>query len=49
MIQEDLELMGPKKLSEVELVQQTIVKIALKLEDEGELVLPGRGGRDVLV
>jgi len=49
MIREDLELMGPKKLSEVELVQQTIVKIALKLEDEGELVLPGRGGRDVLV
>jgi flagellar motor switch protein FliG len=49
MIREDLEVMGPKKLSEVELVQQTIVKIALKLEDEGELVLPGRGGRDVLV
>jgi flagellar motor switch protein FliG len=49
MIQEDLEVMGPKKLSEVEAVQQTIVKIALKLEDEGELVLPGRGGRDVLV
>lgn len=49
MIREDLEVMGPKKLSEVEAVQQTIVKIALKLEDEGELVLPGRGGRDVLV
>jgi flagellar motor switch protein FliG len=49
MIREDLEVMGPKKLSEVEVVQQTIVKIALKLEDEGELVLPGRGGRDVLV
>jgi flagellar motor switch protein FliG len=49
MITEDLEVMGPKKLSEVEAVQQTIVKIALKLEDEGELVLPGRGGRDVLV
>ena len=49
MIREDLEVMGPKKLSEVEVVQQTIVKIALKLEDDGELVLPGRGGRDVLV
>ena len=49
MIREDLEIMGPKKLSEVELVQQTIVRVALKLEDEGELVLPGRGGRDVLV
>jgi len=49
MMQEDLEVMGPKKLSEVEMVQQTIVKIALRLEDDGELVLPGRGGRDVLV
>jgi flagellar motor switch protein FliG len=49
MIREDLEVMGPKKLSEVEAVQQTIVRTALKLEDEGELVLPGRGGRDVLV
>lgn len=49
MLQEDLEVLGPKKLSEVEMVQQAIVKIALKLEDEGELVLPGRGGRDVLV
>jgi flagellar motor switch protein FliG len=49
MILEDLELMGPKKLSEVEYVQQTIVKIALRLEAQGELVLPGRGGRDVLV
>jgi len=49
MITEDLEVMGPKKLSEVEAVQQIIVKIALKLEDQGELVLPGRGGRDVLV
>jgi len=49
MILEDLDIMGPKKLSEVEAVQQIIVKIALRLEDEGELVLPGRGGRDVLV
>ncbi len=49
MIQEDMEVMGPKRLSEVELVQQEIVKIALRLEDEGTVVLPGRGGRDVLV
>lgn len=49
MIQDDLEAMGPVRLSEVEAVQQTIVNIALKLEDEGQLVLPGRGGKDVLV
>jgi len=34
--------MGPVRLSEVETMQQTIVKIAMKLEEEGKLVL-GRG------
>ena len=49
MIEEDLEVMGPTKLSEVEAVQMEIVKIALRLEDEGSVILPGRGGRDILV
>ncbi len=40
--------MGPVRLSEVELMQQTIVKIALKLEEEGKLVI-GSGGNDELV
>jgi len=48
MIRDDLEAMGPVRLSEVEAMQQTIVKIALKLEEEGKLVL-GRGGGDELV
>ena len=48
MIRDDLEAMGPVRLSEVELMQQTIVKIALKLEEEGKLVL-GTGGGDELV
>lgn len=48
MIREDLEVLGPVRLSEVELMQQTIVKIALKLEEEGKLVL-GSGGGDELV
>jgi flagellar motor switch protein FliG len=43
MIKDDLEAMGPVRLSEVEAMQQTIVKIAMKLEEEGKLVL-GRGG-----
>jgi flagellar motor switch protein FliG len=42
MIKDDLEAMGPVRLSEVETMQQTIVKIAMKLEEEGKLVL-GRG------
>lgn len=49
MILEDIEAMGPVRLSEVEGIQQTIVKIALKLEEEGRIAIPGRGGRDVLV
>lgn len=48
MIRDDLEAMGPVRLSEVELMQQAIVKIAMKLESEGKLVL-GPGGGDELV
>jgi flagellar motor switch protein FliG len=48
MIRDDLEAMGPVRLSEVETMQQTIVKIAMKLQDEGKLVL-GSGSGDELV
>ena len=48
MIRDDLEALGPVRLSEVEAMQQTIVKIAMKLEEEGKLVL-GKGGGDELV
>jgi flagellar motor switch protein FliG len=48
MIKDDLEALGPVRLSEVEAMQQTIVKIAMKLEEEGKIVL-GRGGGDELV
>jgi flagellar motor switch protein FliG len=48
MIKDDLEAMGPVRLSEVEMMQQAIVKIAMKLEEEGKLVL-GTGGGDELV
>ncbi len=49
MIRDDLEAMGPVRLSEVELMQQSIVKIAMKLEEEGKLVLGSGGGGDELV
>jgi len=48
MIRDDLDAMGPVRLSEVEAMQQAIVKIAMKLEEEGKLVL-GSGGGDELV
>ena len=49
MIQEDLEIMGPVKLSDVENAQRTIVKDVRRLEAEGRVVLAGKGGDDVLV
>jgi flagellar motor switch protein FliG len=44
MIAEDLEAMGPRKLSEVEAMQMEVVKVAMRLEEEGSVVIPGRGG-----
>ncbi|SHJ57691.1 flagellar motor switch protein FliG [Halodesulfovibrio aestuarii] len=48
MIREDLEIMGPTKLSDVEGAQQTIVKIVRRLEMEGRIAI-GRGGNDVFI
>ncbi len=49
MIEEDLEVMGPVRLSEVEQAQQKIIQIARRLEREGKIVIGGKGGEDVLV
>ncbi len=49
MIKEDLEVMGPVRLSDVEKAQTEIVKLAGRLEEEGKIVIAGRGGDDVLV
>ena len=48
MIREDLEIMGPVRLSEVEGAQQNVVKIVRRLETEGR-VMVARGGGDVFV
>ena len=49
MIREDLEIMGPVKLSDGEGAQQTIVRIVRRLEAEGKIVLGNKGGGEVLV
>ena len=49
MIEEDLEVMGPVRLSEVEQAQQKIIQIARRLEKEGKIVIGGKGGEDALV
>lgn len=48
MITEDLEALGPVRLSDVEKAQQSIVKIALRLEEEGQVVMP-KGSQETLV
>jgi flagellar motor switch protein FliG len=48
MIREDLEIMGPTRLADVEAAQQNIVKVVRRLEDEGRIII-SRGGGDVFV
>ena len=48
MIREELEFMGPAKLSDVESAQQNVVKIVRRLESENKLVI-SRGAGDVFV
>ena len=40
--------MGPVKLSDVERAQQSVLRVAKKLEAEGKLML-GKGGEEVFV
>ncbi len=49
MLKEDLEVMGPARLKDVEQAQQAIIKVAKRLESEGKIVLGGKGGDDVFV
>lgn len=49
MMKEDMEVMGPVKLKDVEQAQLNIVKTARRLEEEGKIILGGRGGEEVLV
>jgi len=49
MIREDLESLGPVRLGDVEKAQQSIIFVARKLEEEGKIVVGGRGGEDIIV
>jgi flagellar motor switch protein FliG len=48
MLKEDMEVMGPVRLREVEEAQQEVIKTAKRLESEGRIFL-ARGGDDVFV
>ena len=47
-LSEEIELLGPTRLSQVEAAQQSVVKVVRELETAGEIVLM-RGGEDQFV
>lgn len=50
LIKEDMEYMGPVRVSDVEAAQQRIVDVVRRLEDAGEIIIGGRGGdKDMVV
>ena len=49
MIREDLEVMGPVRLSDVEKAQQAVLRVAKKLEAEGKVIIGKAGGEEVFV
>lgn len=49
MMEEEMSVMGPVRLSDVELAQQNILNVARRLEKEGKIVLAGKEGGDAFV
>lgn len=49
MLEEDMEVMGPIKLSDVEKAQTGITQLALRLEGEGKIVIAKAGAEDEFV
>lgn len=45
-IKEDIEFMGPVRLRDVEAAQQKIVEVIRRLEEKGEVIITGRGGKE---
>ncbi|GIK19836.1 MAG: flagellar motor switch protein FliG [Leptolyngbya sp. PLA2] len=49
LIKEDMEFMGPVRVSDVEAAQQRIVDVVRRLEEAGEVLIQGRGGEAEMV
>jgi len=49
LIREDMQYMGPVRVSDVESAQQRIVDIVRRLEEAGDVVVQGRGGESDLM
>ena len=49
LIREDMEYMGPVRLSDVEAAQQRIVDVVRRLEESGDINIAGPGGQEELI
>ena len=49
LIKEEMEFMGPVRVSDVESAQQRIVDVVRRLEDAGEIIINGRGGEKEMI
>ncbi len=49
MVKEDMEFMGPVRVSDVEAAQQRIVDIVRRLEESGDVMIEGRGGDSEMI
>jgi flagellar motor switch protein FliG len=49
MMKEDLEVMGPVRLKDVEAAQQIVITTGKKLEGEGKIVLSRKGKEEIFV
>ena len=45
---EEMEAMGPVRLSQVQVAQKEIIGVARRLSDEGKITLAGRGGEKMV-
>ena len=49
LIKEEMEYMGPVRVSEVEAAQSRIVDVVRRLEESGEVIITGRGGEEEII
>ncbi len=49
MIREEMEYMGPVRLADVEAAQQAIVDVVRRLEEQGDVIIEGRGEQQQII
>ncbi|MFW5906498.1 MAG: FliG C-terminal domain-containing protein, partial [Desulfobia sp.] len=49
MLKEDMEVMGPTRVKDVEAAQQSIIQVAKRLESEGKVMLVTAGAEEEFV